>query len=87
MTVFFSDFGTQILSKPEVVSEFYNFCISLFYNLCNPFKHDLRCASLCGVEFVFKKDRREKDGAVEVKFERVDQTSNFCDDIGIKRQG
>ena len=29
------------------------------YNLCNPFKYDLRCASLCGVEFVFTKERRE----------------------------
>ena len=32
----------------------------LIYNLCNPFKHDLRCASLCGVDFVFKRERREK---------------------------
>ena len=30
------------------------------YNLCNPFKYDLRCASLCGVELVFTKERREK---------------------------
>ena len=28
-------------------------------NLCNPFNLDLRCASLCGVELVFKK-RRER---------------------------
>ena len=30
------------------------------YNLCTPFKHDIRCASLCGVEFVVTKKRREK---------------------------
>ena len=30
------------------------------YNLCTPFKHDIRCASLCGVEFVVTKERREK---------------------------
>ena len=29
-------------------------------NLCNPFKHHLRCASLYGVDFVFKRERREK---------------------------
>ena len=40
-------------------------------NLCNPFKYDLRCASFCGVEFVFTKERREKEGAAEVIFERV----------------
>ena len=40
-------------------------------NLCNLFNSDLRCASLRGVEFVFKKERREKEGAVEVMFERV----------------
>ena len=27
--------------------------------------------SLCGVEFVFTKERREKEGAAEVMFERV----------------
>ena len=34
--------------------------ITIYYNLCNPFKYDLRCASLCGVEFVVTKERREK---------------------------
>ena len=29
-------------------------------NLCTPFKYDIRCASLCGVEFVVTKERREK---------------------------
>ena len=29
-------------------------------NLCNPFKHHLRCASLYGVDFIFKRERREK---------------------------
>ena len=29
-------------------------------NLCTPFKHDIRCASLCGVEFVVTKKRTEK---------------------------
>ena len=35
---------------------------SLFHasNLCTPFKHDIRCTSLCGVEFVVTKERREK---------------------------
>ena len=27
-------------------------------NLCTPFKHDIRCASLCGVEFVVTKEKR-----------------------------
>ena len=31
-----------------------------WYNLCTPFKHDIRCASLCGSEFVVTKERREK---------------------------
>ena len=30
----------------------------------------LRCASLCGVDVVFSKERREKEGAAEVMFER-----------------
>ena len=34
--------------------------IENLYNLCTPFKHDIRCASLCGVEFVITKERREK---------------------------
>ena len=34
--------------------------IAKYYNLCTPFKHDIRCASLCGVEFVVTKERREK---------------------------
>ena len=29
-------------------------------NHCTPFKHDIRCGSLCGVEFVVTKERREK---------------------------
>ena len=33
---------------------------SLYNNLCTPFKHDIRSASLCGVEFVVTKERREK---------------------------
>ena len=32
----------------------------LYNNLCTPFKHDIRCASLCGVEFVITKERRKK---------------------------
>jgi len=46
-----------------------NFCITC--NLCNPFNLDIQCASLCGVELVFKKERRGKEGAVEVRIERV----------------
>ena len=30
------------------------------FNLYTPFKHDIRCASLCGVEFVVTKKKREK---------------------------
>ena len=30
------------------------------YKHCTPFKHDIRSASLCGVEFVVTKERREK---------------------------
>ena len=33
---------------------------SSWNNLCTPFKHDIRCASLRGVEFVVTKERREK---------------------------
>ena len=29
-------------------------------NICTSFKYDIRCASLCGVEFVVTKERREK---------------------------
>jgi len=35
-------------------------CKPLISNLCIPFKHDIRCASLCGVEFVVTKERMEK---------------------------
>ena len=35
-------------------------CHQQSYNLCTPFKYDIRCASLCGVEFVVTKKRREK---------------------------
>ena len=52
-----------MVSEPEI--------LTIPYNLCNPFKHDHRCASLSGVEFVFTKERREKEGAAEVIFERV----------------
>ena len=31
-----------------------------YNNQCAPFKYDIRCASLCGVEFVAIKERREK---------------------------
>ena len=47
------------------------------YNLCEPFNPDLRCASLCGVEFVFKKERREKEGATEVRIQRVIEITNL----------
>ena len=45
------------------------------YNLCNSFNPDLPCASLCGVEFVFKK--KGKEGAAEVRIERVTEISLF----------
>ena len=38
----------------------YNTAYYIICNLCSPFKHDIRCASLCGVEFVVTKERREK---------------------------
>ena len=39
-------------------------------NLCNPFKYDLRCASLwCWL--CFQKGKKGKEGAAEVIFERV----------------
>ena len=37
-----------------------NLVIQLTFNLCTPFKYDIRCASLCGVDFVVTKKRREK---------------------------
>ena len=33
---------------------------NIWYNLCTPFKHDIRRASLCGFEFVVTMERREK---------------------------
>ena len=44
---------SDLVTAPVILREFPN-------NLCNPFEHDLRCASLCGVDFVFKRERREK---------------------------
>ena len=40
---------------------------SLFHNLCEPFNPDFRYASLCGVEFVFKKEIWGKESAAEVR--------------------
>ena len=40
-------------------------------NLCTPFKHDIHCASLCGVEFVVTKERREKRAQRESCFKGV----------------
>ena len=39
---------------------FFPMIICIIYNLCTPFKHDIRCASLCDVEFVVTKERRGK---------------------------
>ena len=41
----------------------------VLYNLCNPFNPDLCCAFLCGVEFVFKQERRGKESAAKVRIE------------------
>ena len=54
-----SNFTTQNLKEQKSI------------NLCDPCKHDLRCASLCGVEFLFTWESREKQGAAEVMFKRV----------------
>ena len=52
--------GFQCLCERVISKPGYGINYVSFYNLCNPFKHDLRCASICGVEFVFPKERREK---------------------------
>ena len=54
------DFSSSSESSDNIVK-------LLLYNLCNPFKHDLRYASLCGVEFVLQ----GKEGVKKVMFERV----------------
>ena len=61
----FFDFFIQIETDTLI-----HLIISKFkaYNLCNPFKHDLRYAFLWGVEFVFTKERREKEGAAGIMF-------------------
>ena len=41
------------------------------FNLCTPFKHNIHCASLCGVEFVVTKERREKRTQRESCLKRV----------------
>ena len=45
--------------------------ICINYNLCSPFKRDIRCASLRGVEFVVTKERREKRAQRESCLKRV----------------
>ena len=51
----------QLQSKDHVTFFLYRYQKNRFTsNLCTPFKHDIRCASLCGVEFVVTKERREK---------------------------
>ena len=55
--------------------------LSLNCYLCNPFKYDLRCASLYGVDFVFKNERRER-GRI---FERVTRLSISYISVNIQR--
>ena len=40
-------------------------------NFCNPFNPDIRRAHLCCVELILTKERREREGATEVRIERV----------------
>ena len=41
------------------------------YNLYTPFKHDIRCASLCGVDFIVTKERRKKRAQRESRLKGV----------------
>ena len=38
----------------------------IIYNLCSPFKYGLHCASLCDVDFVFKRERGRSGGTIQV---------------------
>jgi len=49
------------------------------YNLCNPFHPDLQSASLCGVEIIFKKERKGNEGAAEIRIERVTEITSLYD--------
>ena len=52
---------------------------SIIYNLCTPFKHDIHCASLCGVEFVVTKESREKRAQRESCLKGVERLEhNVC---------
>ena len=67
---FSKECGTDMdkkFKRPNLKKEWLNFLKQaeeryalLTINLCTPFKHDIHCASLCGVEFVVTKERREK---------------------------
>ena len=48
------------------------------YNLCNPFNPDIRCASLCGVDF------EGKESAVNVRIERVAEIIKWLSDPKLK---
>ena len=45
-------------------------------NLCTPIKHDIHCASLCGVEFLVTKERREKRAQRESCLKGVQRLNN-----------
>ena len=48
-----------LISPLPFFFKFFNIFWALTYNLRTPFKYDIRGASLCGVEFVVTKERRE----------------------------
>ena len=63
--------------------EFFQKSQNSLYNLCNPFKHDLRYASLSVMLSLFsRKERREKEDAAEVVFERVTEIMSGLNSLG-----
>ena len=51
----FNFIGEQMLMKMEIGT---TRKVKMYNNLCNPFKYDLCCATLCGADFVFKREKR-----------------------------
>ena len=84
LSIYKDNVGDENLTTDELLLEFNLFMpyVALgltYYNLCNPLNTDLRCASLslCGVEFVSKKERREKEGAAEFRIEKVTEIITY----------
>ena len=71
MEGFFYLCNIDYVSKSKKDNFYYSQCKKTPYNLCTPFKHDIRCASLCGVKFVVTKERRGKRAQFESSLKGV----------------